>query len=136
VRRGERGAAAVEALLLAPVLLVLLALLIGGGRLVTQQAAIRGVAREAGRIAVAAPTASEAVDWGKARAEEVAAAYRLDPSRIRIAIDPGSFRRGSDVTVHVAYSARLSDLPALGLIPGSAELSASHVEPIDRYRSR
>lgn len=132
----ESGSAAVEALLVAPVLLVLVAFLIGGGRLLSDQAAIRAVAREAGRVAVTAPSASEAASWGRARALETAAGYRLDPSRLEVSVLPGEFRRGGSVLVEVGYAVELSDLPAMGVIPGSAELTASHVEPIDRYSSR
>ncbi len=133
---GERGSAAVEASLVAPVLLVLVALLLAGGRLTSGQAAIRAVAREAGRSAVTAPSPSEAVDLGKVRGSDVAAGYGLDPSRLRISIDPGSFERGGDVHVRVTYNVELSSLPAMGLLPGSTWLRANHVEPIDRYISR
>lgn len=133
---GERGTAAVEALLVAPVLLVLLALLMAGGEVTSDQAALRGVVREAGRIAVTARDAGQAVDLGRARAEEVAAGYGLDASRLRVTIAPGSFERGSTVLVTATYSVDLTALPSLGLIPGSARLTARHVEPIDLYISR
>lgn len=136
MNESERGSAAVEALLVAPVLLVLVALLVGGGQLVSDQAAVRAVAREAGRIAVTASTPSGAVELGIARADEVAAGYGLDSTRLRVSVQPGTFDRGDQVTVRVAYSADLSRLPAFGLIPGSTELTADHVEPIDRHIGR
>lgn len=132
----ERGSAAVEALLVAPVLLVLIALLVGGGQLVSDQAAVRAVAREAGRIAVTASTSSGAVELGTARAHEVAAGYGLDSAHLRVMVQPGSFVRGEEVTVHVAYGADLTGLPAFGLIPSSTELTADHVEPIDWHIGR
>lgn len=132
----ERGSAAVEALLVAPVLLVLVALLIGGGRLTSDQASLRSVAREAGRIAVTAATPGEAIRVGEERALEVARGYGLDPSRLEVAVMAGSFARGGNVRVRVGYSVSLSDLPSLGLIPGRARLTADHVEPIDIHRSR
>jgi Flp pilus assembly protein TadG len=132
----ERGQAAVEALVVAPVLLVLVALLIAGGRLTSNQASLRAVAREAGRIAVAAASSGEAIRLGEQRALEVARGYGLDLSRLEVAVMPGAFARGGDVRVRVGYSARLSDLPSLGLIPGGTRLTAGHVEPIDIHRSR
>jgi hypothetical protein len=132
----ERGSAAVEALLVAPVLLVLVALVVGGGQLTLDQAAVRAVARESGRMAVTALTPTEAVERGEARGKEVAAGYGLDASRLGLSINPGSFGRGSDVEVDVTYTVELSTLPAFGLLPGSAQLSANHIEPIDRYMSR
>ena len=134
--KGERGSAAVEALLVAPVLLVLIALLVGGGQITSDQAAVRAVAREAGRVAVTAPSAIEAVELGRARASEIAAGYGLDSSDLRVSIGPGSFERGGDVQISVTYTVELSNLPALGLIPGTTQLTASHVEPIDRHMSR
>lgn len=132
----ERGSAAVEALLVAPVLLVLVALLVGGGQVTSDQAAVRAVARESGRMAVTASTPSEAVKLGEARGGEVAAGYELDASRLGVSINTGSFERGSEVEVDVTYTVELSSLPAFGLLPGSARLTATHTEPIDRYMSR
>lgn len=134
--KGERGSAAVETVLIAPVLLLLLALLVGGGKLVSDQAAIRAVAREAGRVAVTGSSGDEAIRWGETRVREVAAGYGLDASGLDVRILPGSFRRGGNVTVRITYDVSLSDLPAFGLIPGRARLTATHVEPIDIYRSR
>lgn len=134
--KGERGSAAVEAVLIAPVLLLLLAVLVGGGKLVSDQAAIRAVAREAARVAVTAPSGDEAIRWGETSGREAAAGYGLDASGLEVTVLPGSFRRGGTVTVRVAYDVSLSHLPAFGLIPGRARLTASHVEPIDIYRSR
>lgn len=133
---GERGSAAVEALLVAPVLLVLVALLIGGGRLTSDQTSLRAVAREAARVAVTAATPGEAIRVAEERALEVARGYGLDSSRLEVAVMPGSFARGGNVRVRVDYSVSLSDLPSLGLIPGSARLTSDHVEPIDIHRSR
>lgn len=132
----ERGSAAIEAVLVAPVILALVALLVGGARMTSAQAAIASVAREAGRVAVTATTPEEAVAWGQLRARAVAAGYRLDPSRLRVSVLPGAFARGGDVSVEVTYSVTLSDLPSLGLVPGSASLTATHVEPIDTHISR
>jgi Flp pilus assembly protein TadG len=136
VIHNENGSAAVEAMLVAPVLLVLIALLVGGGQLTSDQAALRAIAREAGRVSVTTPSPNEAVTLGRARATTVAAGYRLDPSRLRISIDPGAFERGGEVRVHVTYTVDLSSLPALGLLPRNSQLTATHVEPIDRYMSR
>jgi Flp pilus assembly protein TadG len=132
----ERGSAAVEALLVAPVLLALVALLVGGGQLTSDQAAVRAVARESGRMAVTASTPAEAMELGEARGREVAAGYGLEVSRLGVSIDTGSFERGRDVEVGVTYTVELSSLPSFGLLPGSAQLSANHTEPIDRYMSR
>jgi Flp pilus assembly protein TadG len=136
IPRDQRGTAAVEAVLIVPVLLVLLALLMAGGEITSDEAALQAVAREAGRIAVTAADPAAAISLGRARADEVATGYGLDPSRLAVTISPGSFARGSDILVTATYSADLSALPSLGLIPRTARLTAHHVEPIDLYISR
>lgn len=136
MRGRESGSAAVEAVLVAPVLLLLLALLVGGGALVREQAALRAVAREAARIAVTAPDARTAVGLARARARSVAAGYGLNASHLRVAVLTGAFRRGGDVTVAAHYLVDLSGLPSFGLISSSAKLRATHVEHIELYRSR
>ncbi len=50
----EAGTASVEAVLVTPVLLLLLAVLMAGGKVTSDQAALRAVVREAGRVAVTA----------------------------------------------------------------------------------
>jgi Flp pilus assembly protein TadG len=136
IDRSERGTAAVEALLIAPVLLILLALLMAGGAVTSNQAALRGVARETARVAVAAPDADRAVAVAQARANEVAGGYGLDSARLAVTIAPGSFSRGGTVVVTATYSTDLTALPSFGLIPSSVQLTARHVEPIDLYISR
>lgn len=136
MHRDQRGSAAVEAVLIAPVLLILVALLMAGGKVTTDQVALQGVAREAGRIAVTAPNPASAVSLGRARAEAVAAGYGLDPSRLAVAIAPGAFSRGGQVLVTATYSVDLNTLPSFGLIPRSTQLTARHIEPIDLYISR
>ena len=132
----EAGTATVEAVLVTPVILLLLAVLMAGGKVTSDQAAIRAVVREAGRVAVTASTPQEAISLGRARAGEVAASYGLDARVLGVSVDPGSFMRGTDVVVNATYAADLTAVPSLGLLPGSVRLEAGHAEPIDRYISR
>lgn len=134
--RREEGTAAVEFVLVAPALILLLAAVIGAGRVVSTKSAILDVAREAARAASDAPDAATAKVMAAARAGEVAAGLGLDPGRLVIEQDPGSFDRGAPYTVRVSYRVELSDLPALGFLPGSFVVSARHAELTDRYRSR
>lgn len=134
--RREEGTAAVEFVLVAPALILLLAGVIGAGRVVSTKSAILDVAREAARAASDAPDASTAKAIAVERAREVAAGLGLDPGRLVIEQNPGSFDRGAPYTVRVSYRVELSDLPALGFLPGSFVVSARHAELTDRYRSR
>lgn len=132
----EAGTASVEAVLVTPVILLLLGVLMAGGKVTSDQAALRAVVREAGRVAVTASTPQEAISLGRARADEVAASYGLDARVLGVSVDPGSFMRGTDVVVNATYAADLTAVPSLGLLPGSVRLEAGHTEPIDRYISR
>lgn len=133
--RSERGTAAVELALLAPVLVVLMALVTAAGRMVETKSAVLSVAREAARIAAEAPNAAAAHDAAIATAQQVAG-LGLDPARLSIVQDPHGFARGSPYEVSVSYQVSMADLPGLGLLPGSVTLGAEHAELIDTYRSR
>ena len=134
--RREDGTAAVEFVLVAPALILVLAAIVGAGRVVSTKSAVLDVAREAARAAADAPDASTAEAVAASRAKEVAAGHGLDPNRLTIEQDPGSFDRGTAYTIDVIYRVELSDLPALGFLPGSFAVSAHHAELTDRYKSR
>jgi len=134
--RGERGTAAVELVLLAPVLVVLVAVVAAAGRMVETKSAILSVAREAARSGSEAPDAATAHDAALASAREVAAGLGLDPARLEVSLDPGGFRRGAPYAVSVSYQVPLADLPGLGLLPGSVVIGAEHAELIQRFKSR
>jgi Flp pilus assembly pilin Flp len=134
--RNERGTAAVELALLAPVLLVLVAVVSGAGRMVETKSAVLSVARESARSAAEAPNAAAAHDTAIATAQQVAEGLGLDPARLSIVQDPHGFVRGAPYEVSVSYQVSMADLPGLGLLPGSVTLGAEHAELIDTYRSR
>jgi len=134
--RNERGTAAVELALLAPVLLVLVAVVSGAGRMVETKSAVLSVAREAARAGAEAPNAAAAHDAAIATAQQVAEGLGLDPTRLSIVQDPHGFVRGAPYEVSVSYQVSMADLPGLGLLPGSVTLGAEHAELIDTFRSR
>ena len=134
--RGERGTAAVELVLLAPVLVLLVAVVVAAGRMVETKSAVLSVAREAARAGSEAPDSATAHDEALDTAREVAAGLGLDPARLVVSLDPGGFRRGAPYVVRVSYEVPLGDLPGLGLLPGSVVLGAEHAELIQRFKSR
>jgi TadE-like protein len=134
--RSERGTAAVELALLAPVLLVLVAVVTAAGRVVETKSAVLSVAREAARAGAEAPNATAAHDAAITTAQQVAEGLGLDPARLSIVQDPHGFVRGAPYEVSVSYRTSLSDLPGLGSLPGSVTLGAEHAELIDAFRSR
>lgn len=134
--RSERGTAAVETALLAPVLLVLIAVVVAAGRIVETKSAVLAVARESARAASDAPDAPSAQSAAASAAERVAAELGLDPARLALTQSPGGFGRGEPYRVSVTYEVRLADLPGLGVLPGSLVLSAEHAELVQRFKSR
>jgi Flp pilus assembly protein TadG len=134
--RSERGTAAVEMALLAPVLVVLMATVVAAGRIVETKSAVLAVAREAARTASEAPHAASAQSAALSTAHEVAAGLGLDAARLALAQSPGAFDRGEPYRVSVSYRVQLADLPGLGILPGSFVLSAEHAELIQRFKSR
>lgn len=134
--RSERGTAAIELALLAPVFVVLVAVVVAAGRMVETKSAVLSVAREAARAGSEAPDAVAAHDAALATAEEVAAGLGLDPARLEVAQDQAGFRRGEPYVVSVSYQVSLGDLPGLGLLPGSVVIGAEHAELIQRFKSR
>jgi hypothetical protein len=134
--QNERGTAAVELALLAPVLVVLIAVVTAAGRMVETKSAVLQVAREASRAASEAPNPTAASDAAIATSQQLAAGLGLDPARLLLVQDPHGFVRGAPYEVSVSYDVQLADLPGLGLLPGSVTLGATHAELIDAYRSR
>lgn len=132
--RDESGQALVEAALALPVLLVLVFGVVAVGRVVEAKVAVQAVARDSGRALAVAPSEEQGIADALAAADAVGAGYGLDPAALTIEIDSGGFTRGGTVTSEVRYSVSLSDLPLLGLF--DVDLSASHAERIDLYRSR
>jgi Flp pilus assembly protein TadG len=135
-RVNERGTAALETALLAPLLVILVAAVVGAGRIVETKSALLSVAREAARAASEAPDSAEARSVAASTAHQVAAGLGLDPSRLSLSQSAGSFGRGDPYRVTVSYEVRLDGLPGLGVLPGSFDLSAEHTELIQRFKSR
>ncbi len=138
-RAADDGSAALELVILAPVLLALLALVIAAGRTSIAQGSVDAAARDAARQASISltPTAAEAAGQASARA-----ALRQDGLDCRpvVLINVSQFTTSqpgepASVTAMVRCTVPLSDLALPGL-PGSAKLEAGFTSPLDIYRSR
>ena len=135
---GEEGSAALELVILAPVLLALLGLVIAAGRTSIAQGSVDAAARDAARQASIALTPAPASLAGELSARAALRRDGLDCSPAVI-VDTGQFSippgRPAAVTATVTCAVSLASLTLPGL-PGTARLRATFTSPLDIYRSR
>ena len=136
---GDDGNAALELVVLAPVLFAILGLVIAAGRISIAQGSVDAAARDAARQASISLTPSAATAAGQASAR---AALRQDGLDCRpvILINVSQFTATQPgepavVTATVRCTVSLSNLALPGL-PGSMPLQAEFTSPLDLYRSR
>lgn len=138
--RDDRGLAALELVILAPVILLLICFVIAAGRTSIAQGAIDAAARAAARQASIAPTLGAAQQAAYAGA---AAALRGDGLNCQPTVTLPGVReafespvgQSADIHAFVVCRVLLSDLAIPG-IPGSIRLTASFTSPLDPFRSR
>src|SRR5215470_14750457 len=136
---GDRGNAALELLVLAPVTLALIGLVIAAGRTSIAEGAVQAAARDAAR------QASISLSPAAARQAALASAYaalRADGLACKPAVTVDVAQgfatplgQPAQVSASVSCTVRLSDLLVPGL-PGSRTLTARFTSPLDPYRSR
>lgn len=136
--RRDDGNAALELVILAPVILLLIGLVIAAGRTSVAQGSVSAAARDAARQASISLTAGAA--RSAARLSALAALGRdgLD-CKPAISLDLSGFGvpAGQPATVSATVRCRvpLSDLLLPG-VPGSKLLRATFTSPLDPYRER
>ncbi|WP_055483203.1 TadE family protein [Sphaerimonospora mesophila] len=134
-RRGERGSATLELVVLAPVLLAFIALIVLAGKVANAYGAVESAARDAARQASIARDPAQARQTATAGA---AAVLRREGLRCRpsISVDSSGFSRrigtAAQVTARVSCVVPLGDL--LPGLPGSRAVRASFTSPIDPFR--
>jgi Flp pilus assembly protein TadG len=137
-RPGEDGTAALELVVLAPVLLALLGLVIAAGRTSIAQGSVDAAARDAARQASIAftPAAARLAGAVSARAALRSDGLDCNPAVIvdtsQFSIQPG---QPAAVTATVICTVPLANLALPGL-PGTARLEGTFTSPLDIYRSR
>jgi Flp pilus assembly protein TadG len=137
---GERGNAALELILLAPVILFLIGFVIAAGRVSLAQEAIQAAARDAARQASVSPNQAVADEAAISSADTALRGDGLNCTPIVSLPDLGAafgsqVGTAASVKAVVTCTVRLSDLVVPGL-PGSLSLRSTFTSPIDPYRSR
>jgi Flp pilus assembly protein TadG len=138
----ERGNAALELVILAPVLLFLLGLLIAAGRTSIAQGSVQAAARDAARQASISRTPAAAQAAALASARLALSQDAIDCTPV-VTVDTGGPDTGfgapvgvpAQVTARVTCQVSLSDLLVPGM-PGSRTLTATFTSPLDPFRAR
>ena len=131
--RGEHGSAAVEFVLVTPLLLALMLFVVGLGRLGVARGDVDGAARDAAR---AASLARSFAATHELAAQAAAASLRdrgVTCAPLHVAVEAGGFAAGGSVAVDVTCTVQLADL-TLVWTPGAKDMSSRFVEPLDAYR--
>jgi hypothetical protein len=139
-RRDERGNAALELVILAPVIVLLIGMVVAAGRTSIAQGSVDAAARDAARQASIARSPAGALAAAQASASSVLSGESLnctpviemrglDQAFATPVGDPAS------VTAVVSCTVSLSDLLVPGL-PGSKRLSGTFTSPLDPFRGR
>jgi hypothetical protein len=134
----DDGNAALELLILAPVIVALIGLVIAAGRTSVAQGSVDAAAREAARQASISlsPAAARQAALSSANAALHADGLHCKPA-VTLLLTGFNTPLGqpAQVSASVSCTVRLSDLLVPG-IPGSRRLTANFTSPLDPYRSR
>ena len=132
-RRNERGSAAIELVLVTPVLVGLLLFVVGLGRLAGANGEVQAASRDAARAAANARSPRAAQEAGTNAATATLRDRGVECRTLSVAIDAGAFRADGFVSATVACTVDLSELTTIGF-PVSKTLTATFTAPVDRYR--
>ncbi len=136
--RPDRGNAALEIVILGPVLLFLFGLLIAAGRTSIAQGSVAAAARDAARQASISRDPAAARAAALASAQQALSQDSIDCTPV-VTVDTGGFAvavgRPARVTARVTCQVPLADLLVPGM-PGSRTLRASFTSPLDPFRAR
>jgi len=131
--RGERGDAAVELVVLTPLVVVMLLFVVFTGRLVAARGDVAAAARDAARAATLARTAPAASASALAAAQATLGGGLAPCQSTDIAVALGGFTPGGTVTASVACEVDLADLGLIG-VPGTSRVTGDASAVIDAYR--
>ena len=133
-RRGERGTAAIELVLVAPVLIVVMLFVVGLGRMAHARQQIDAVAADSARAASLERNTSTSAHAAKVAAEASLGDAGVSCTNLDVNVDLDSYQPGGQVRVTVSCVAKLGDV-ALAGFPGTRKFTAEAVVPIETHRA-
>ena len=137
----EHGGAAVEFVIIAPVLIMMFLFIVGLGRMATAREAVEGAARDGAREASIARSAGAADSTARQVIADTLANKRItctnpvsgQQATPDVKVDTGNFHPDGTVTVHVACMVDNSAVMMSGL-PGHKTLHSDFTAWVDKYR--
>jgi Flp pilus assembly protein TadG len=131
--REQEGGAAIELVLVTPLLLMFALLAVSFGRLASARLQVNDAAAQAARAASIARDPGTAAAEARRTAMASLAGHHLTCSPATVAVDTSAFRPGGAVTARITCTVALSDLAPLPL-PGRETVHAAATSPIDVFR--
>jgi Flp pilus assembly protein TadG len=129
----ERGSAALEITLIAPLLVLMLLFVVGLGRLAQARGEVDGAARDAARAASIARSPGAADADARTAAAATLADRSITCASLDVVVDTTEFRPSGNVVVHITCTVKLSDLVGVGF-GSDRDLHGRAVAVIDSYR--
>lgn len=133
-RDGESGDAAVELVLIAPVLLVVLLFVVGLGRMAHARQQVNAAAADAARAASLERNLALSDGAARRTARADLGQAGVSCAQLQVAADLSDYRPGGKVQVTVTCTALLHDVAIAGL-PGSRTFRSTATVPIETWRS-
>ncbi|MCB0912527.1 MAG: pilus assembly protein [Propionibacteriaceae bacterium] len=137
--RDERGSAAVEITLVAPVLVLFILVVIFGGRLALARQAVQSAAFDAARAASLARTQTEARTAAAKTASATLANQQLPCATTQLDLDTTGFDRPvgtpATITVRLVCDVATGDLGLPGIL-ATIPVDAEATSPLDVFRER
>jgi Flp pilus assembly protein TadG len=137
--RDERGSAAVEITMVAPVLALFILVIIFGGRLALARQAVQSAAFDAARAASLARTQGEARTAASKTAAATLANQKLPCTTTLLDLDTSGFTKPvgtpATVTVRLVCDVATGDLGLPG-IAATVPVDAEATSPLDSFRER
>ena len=131
--RDESGSAAIELVLVVPLLLLFVLVAVAFGRLADVRLQVNDAASQAARAASIARDPGTASAVARRTAMASLAGHHLTCQPVVVAVDTSAFRPGGAVTARITCTVSLADLAPLPL-PGAQTVQTAASSPIDVYR--
>ena len=135
----DRGSATIEAVILAPVFLLFIGLIIGTGRVAIAHQSVEAAAAEAARSASVARTPDQARADATAGAQQTLANQGITCASLSVTLDTSGFSAPvgtpAKVSATITCVLSLAELSIPGM-PGTVQVTATIVSPLDTYRGR